>query len=287
MPPLDVNALHALELRALELHELAGALLGLVIPLGLIDFERRGIPILVPAGVETTHDVGRDRLCRPLKPLGGPPPPFHPREVRSQVVRHAAARAQVRPEARQLDRYLLGGPGESPELLLPRPPRGNAAAVDALEPDGRGDTAAVVAPGGLPLAQAQLIDHAEGVRPYGGIVLPRDQSPPSSARAAANDGGTAPALAAIRPGGADAIVDARPGRSIVALLDSTTRQMDLRYRRGMWEERRCAAFVLPRRRAYSLSRLPSHERIQVHYEIAPNARHRSPMPFPATIGGLP
>jgi hypothetical protein len=327
IPPLDVDALRAFELRALELHEFARALPGVVIPLGgLVDFisrRRRGILIRLVrtvVGVETTHYVGRDGWCRPLQTLGGPPSPFHPREVRSKVGRYAAARAQMRPEARQFDRYLLGRLGESSESLrLPRPPPGGyATAVDALEPDeGRDRDPGVVsfALVGLPLAQAQLIDNAEGVRPYGGIVLPRDQSPSSSSStttrdAAANDGGTAPVLlAAIRPPRADdAVIGAarRPGRrSIVAHDCSPTddRLYDRRRRRGRRreEERRCASFVLPptsrrRRRTYSqLSPLgPSHVWIQVHYEIAPDAsarRHRSPMmrwlsAAATTIGGV-
>ena len=132
IPPLDVDALRAFELRALELHEFARALPGVVIPLGgLVDFisrRRRGILIRLVrtvVGVETTHDVGGDGGCRPLQTLGGPPSPFHPREVRSKVGRYAAARAQMRPEARQFDRYLLGRLGESSESLrLPRPPPG-------------------------------------------------------------------------------------------------------------------------------------------------------------------
>ena len=231
----------------------------------------------------------------------------------------------MRPEARQLDRHLLVRLGESSESLcrLPRPrPGGYATAVDALEPDdGRDRDPGVVvsfALVGLPLAQAQLIDDAEGVRPYGGIVLPRDQSPSSSSSsttttrdAAANYGGTAPVLlAAIRPpGGADdAVIGVarRHGRrSIVAVDCSPTddRLCDRRRRRGrMWEEeRRCASFVLPptrrRRRTYSyLSHHlgPSHEWIQVHYEIAPDAsarHHRSPMMLwfsaaATTIGGV-
>ncbi len=89
IPPLvDVDALRAFELR--ELREFARALPGVVIPLGgLVDFisgRRRGIlirPVRSVVGVETTHDVGRDGRRRPLQALGGPPPPFHPREVRS------------------------------------------------------------------------------------------------------------------------------------------------------------------------------------------------------------
>ena len=84
MSPLGVNALHAL-----ELHALVG-------PLGLV-VQRSGGPILVPSGVQTPHDVPRDRQRSPLHAMGGPVS-FHPQEVQLEVGRHAPTQIQVRAE---------------------------------------------------------------------------------------------------------------------------------------------------------------------------------------------